>query len=298
MKKIMTFLLLMLPVITIAQQVVIVDVSTLSEEGSNERKGVVLQKNADNEAFYNLIVELKNHSDKMSASKVIKSRKSSKSETEILDESIAKMEELKKKGIISEAEFQRMKTTISTQLNKNADYAKILEQQAAGKGSSNPSALKEKIRSYCIEGRFFYSASNAVDGMVRVEARTSDGKRRMGYIDATIGRVVIEPNHYSNFNNGTTKGFTKDGYITGHSGTGADMLDRSGRVVLTGYKNLYFYDDCRILKAVNFEKKVGIIDYQGNVLEPFIHDNTKSESLQKAANRIFKEKGGVKVEIW
>ena len=76
------------------------------------------------------------------------------------------------------------------------------------------------------------------------------------------------------------------------------MLDRLGRVVLTGYKNLYFYNDCRILKAVNSERKVGIIDYQGNVLEPFVHSSVESESLAKAANRIFKEKGGEKVEIW
>jgi len=68
--------------------------------------------------------------------------------------------------------------------------------------------------------------------------------------------------------------------------------------VLEGYKNLYFYDDCRILKAQNAQKKWGIIDYQGNVLEPFIHGSSKSESLQKAANRIFKENGGVKVQIW
>ena len=292
------FLLFLLPTIAMAQQVVVVNVSALSEEESNERVGVVLQKDADNETFANLVLELRKHSDKVSATKVVESRGKSKSEAQILEESIAKMEELKKKGILNEAEFQKMKTTLTDQLNKNAEFGKIIEQQATSPGSSNPSALKERIRSYCIDKRFFYSASNAVDGMVRVETRTHDGKRRMGYIDATLGRVVIEPDRYSNFNNGTTKGFTKDGYITGHSGAGAVMLDRSGRIVLEGYKNLYFYNDCRILKAVNFDGKVGIIDYQGIVLEPFIHSSPKSESLAKAANRIFKEKGGKKVEIW
>lgn len=187
---------------------------------------------------------------------------------------------------------------MNAQKAKDAENQAKLAQMASGPGNSDPTALKEKIRSYCVDNRFFYSASNAVDGMVRVEARTSDGKRRMGYIDATIGRVVIAPNRYSIFNNGTTKGFTKDGYIIGHSGDGAVILDKTGRIVLEGYKNLYFYDDCRILKAVNFDGKVGIIDYQGNVLEPFIHNSFASESLAKAANRIFKEKGGVKVAIW
>ena len=51
------------------------------------------------------------------------------------------------------------------------------------------------------------------------------------------------------------------------------------------------------LKALK-GSKVGIIDYQGNVLEPFVHNSFESESLAKAANRIFKEKGGEKVEIW
>ena len=61
--------------------------------------------------------------------------------------------------------------------------------------------------------------------------------------------------------------------------------------------NTLSHNDCRILKAVNSESKVGIIDYQGNVLEPFVHSSVESESLAKAANRIFKEKGGEKVEI-
>ena len=52
-----------------------------------------------------------------------------------------------------------------------------------------------------------------------------------------------------------------------------------------------------MLKARKADK-VGIIDYQGNVLEPFVHNSFESESLHKAANRVFKEKGGVKVEIW
>ena len=303
MKKILMLLTIMLPTLAMAQ-VIVVDVSVLSEKESDERVGVVLQKDADNETFYNLIMELKSHSDKTSATNTIadiKKRDANGSAEDVMNNSFAKLDELLKMGLISEAEVRKMKAemsaNISADMKKDAEVMNMLERDAALPGSSNPSALKEKIRNYCVGKRFFHSASKAVDGMVRVITKTGN-KRRMGYIDAVSGQIIIEPNKYSNFNNGTTKGFTKDGYITGHSEAGADMLDRSGRVVLTGYKNLYFYNDCKILKAVNDEGKVGIIDYQGNVLEPFVHDDVTSESLAKAANRIFNEKGGVKVAIW
>lgn len=296
MKRIISSLLLFLPILVMAQTVV-VNVSALSDEGSNDRVGVVLEKYANSEAFYNLAVELKNHSDKVLINKSQAGRKQTKSDEDVLNETYAKMEELKKMGLVSDADIQKLKAEMSVQMEKDAENQAKLAQMASH-GSADPAALKENIRQYCVEKRFFYAASKEVNGMVRVEARTADGKRRMGYIDVALGRVVIEPDHYSNFNNGTSKGFTKDGYITGHTGEGADLLDRSGRVVLTGYKNLYLYNDCKIIKALNYEGKVGIIDYQGNVLEPFIHNGTKAESLQKAANRIFKEKGGVKVDIW
>lgn len=300
MKKIMLQLLLLLPAMAMAQ-VVEVNVTALAEEGSNERVGVVLKKDAETETFYNLVVELKNHSDKVNATHVVESRKNSKSEAEIMAESIAKMDDLRKRGILDDAEYERMKSALSAQLSKNAEYAKMLEEQAAGAGSSNPSVLKERIRSYCIGKRFFYSASNEVNGMVRVEARTADGKRRQGFIDVAKGEVVIEPDRYGGFNVGNADKqfhFTKDGYIIGWMGNAAELLDRSGRVVLTGYERMHFYDDCRILRARNAEQKWGIIDYEGNVLEPFVHDSHKSASLAKAANRIFNEKGGKKVEIW
>lgn len=297
MKKLMMLLLLALPAMATAQ-VIVVNVVSLSEEDSNDRVGVVLQKDADNETFYNLTLELSNHSNKVGAAKVQASRMKGESESDIMNEAFSKMEELKKMGLVSEADIQKLKAEMNAQLKTDAEHQARIAEMAAGPGSSNPSVLKEKIRSYCIGKRFFYSALNAVDGMVRVESRTADGKRRMGYIDATIGRVVIEPDRYAVFNNGTTMGFTKDGYITGHTGTDAVMLDKTGRIVLEGYRNLYFYNDCKMLKAVNYDGKVGIIDYQGNVLEPFIHDSPKSESLAQAANRIFNASGGVKAEIW
>ncbi|MBE6318716.1 MAG: hypothetical protein E7081_07075 [Bacteroidales bacterium] len=296
MKTTILSLLLMISTTAMAQTV-IVNVSALTGKGSYEQVGVVLEKDANTDEFYNLAVELKKHSDYVMITENQSNRSQGKSDADKMNEAFAKMEELKKRGLVTDADIQRLKTEMNAQLEKDAENQAKLAQMASNP-SSDPVALKENIRRYCVDNRFFYSASKEVNGMVRVETRTADGKRRMGYIDATIGRVVIEPDRYSIFNNGTTKGFTNDGYIIGHSVDGAVILDKTGRIVLEGYKNLYFYDDCRILKAQNAQKKWGIIDYQGNVLEPFIHGSSKSESLQKAANRIFKENGGVKVQIW
>ena len=296
MKTTILSLLLMISTTAMAQTF-IVKVSALTGKGIYEEVGVVLEKDANTDEFYNLAVELKNHSDYVMITENQSNRSQGKSDADKINEAYAKMEELKKKGLVTDADVQRMKAEMGVLLEKDAENQSKLAQMSSNP-SSDPVALKENIRRYCVDNRFFYSASKEVNGMVRVETRTADGKRRMGYIDATIGRVVIEPDRYSIFNNGTTKGFTNDGYIIGHSVDGAVILDKTGRIVLEGYKNLYFYDDCRILKAQNAQKKWGIIDYQGNVLEPFIHGSSKSESLQKAANRIFKENGGVKVEIW
>lgn len=309
MKKITILLYILLPMLAMAQ-VVKVDVSALSDKGSNERFGVVLQKDVENdEIFFNLMKELKEHSDKVGATKNQEDRKKIEAETgtmnDVLNDALAQMESLKKQGLISEVEFQKMKAQMSAQVSadmkKDAEAQTQLAKMAAQPGSSNPSALKEKLRSYCVDNRFFYWVSNEVGGMVRVETRTADGKRRQGFIDVAKAKVVIDPERYSGFNMGLINKqfhFTKDGYTIGHLAEAAEMIDKSGRILLSGYRNLILYSDIRMLRAQNAEKKWGIIDYQGNVLEPFIHGSSKSESLAKAANRIFKEKGGEKVEIW
>jgi len=260
----------------------------------------VLEKDANTDEFYNLAVELKKHSDYVMITENQSNRSQGKSDADKINEAYAKMEELKKKGLVTDADVQRMKAEMGVLLEKDAENQTKLAQMASNP-SSDPVALKENIRRYCVDNRFFYSASKEVNGMVRVENRTADGKRRQGFIDVAKGKVSIEPERYGGFNMGAEGKqfhFTNDGYIIGHLANAAEMIDKSGRVLLSGYRNLIFYNDCRILKAQNAQKKWGIIDYQGNVLEPFIHDSSKSESLQKAANRIFKEKGGVKVDIW
>lgn len=94
MVKVLSILLSFLPALAMAQ-VVKVNVSVLSGEGSNERVGVVLKKDAETEEFYNLVVELKNHSDKVNATNAVESRKN---DTQMENESFAKIEELRKKG--------------------------------------------------------------------------------------------------------------------------------------------------------------------------------------------------------
>lgn len=305
MKKIMILLLLLLPAMAMAQ-VVEVNVSALSEEGSNERVGVVLKKDADTEAFYNLMVELKNHSDKVGAIKSQEDRKKSEAETgtmsDVLNDALTQLESLKKQGLISEAEFQKMKVQMSAQvgtdMKKDAAAQAQVAQMAAQSGSSNPSALKERIRSYCVGNRFYWDATIR-NSLVCILDKKADGKIYIGIIDATTGRVLIEPDRFDAISAHKEHGyFTKEGYaIAGLEGKSV-LINRSGRVILNGgYDNLSFYNDCRMLKARKADK-VGIIDYQGNVLEPFVHNSFESESLHKAANRVFKEKGGVKVEIW
>lgn len=295
MVKVLSILLSLLPALAMAQ-VVKVNVSVLSGEGSNERVGVVLKKDAETEEFYNLVVELKNHSDKVNATNAVESRKN---DTQMENESFAKIEELRKKGILSEDDYLQMKASLTAQFKKNNQYTQELIQQASGTGSTNPSALKERIRSYCVGKRFYWDATIR-NSLVCILDKKADGKIYIGIIDATTGRVLIEPDRFDAISAHKEHGyFTKEGYaIAGLEGK-AVLINKSGRVILNGgYDNLSFYNDCRILKAKNAQKKWGIIDYQGNVLEPFIHSSSKSEELQKAANRIFKEKGGEKVEIW
>jgi len=299
-------LLMWMPMLAMAQQVVIVNVSPLSGEGSNERMGVVLQKDGDNEAFHSLMMELKNHSDKVGATRNQVDRKKNEARTgtadDVLNDALAQLDDLKKKGLLSEADYRKMKDQMSAQVSadkkRDAEAQAKVAAMAASPGSSDPSALKERIRSYCVGKRFYWKAEKRHD-MVVISDKKADDKTYYGLMDAATGRVLIEPDRFDAVSAHKEHGyFTKDGYsIAGLEGKSV-LINKSGRIILNGgYDNLSFYDDCRILKARK-GSKVGIIDYQGNVLEPFVHNSFQSESLAKAANRIFNERGGVKVEIW
>jgi len=306
MRRRILMLLMWMPMLAMAQQVVIVNVSPLSGEGSNERMGVVLQKDGDNEAFHSLMMELKNHSDKVGATRNQVDRKKNEARTgtadDVLNDALAQLDDLKKKGLLSEADYRKMKDQMSAQVSadkkKDAEAQAKVAAMAASPGSSDPTALKERIRSYCVGKRFYWKAEKRHD-MVVISDKKADDKTYYGLMDAATGRVLIEPDRFDAVSAHKEHGyFTKDGYsIAGLEGKSV-LINKSGRIILNGgYDNLSFYDDCRILKARK-GSKVGIIDYQGNVLEPFVHNSFQSESLAKAANRIFNERGGVKVEIW
>jgi len=306
MRRRILMLLMWMPMLAMAQQVVIVNVSPLSGEGSNERMGVVLQKDGDNEAFHSLMMELKNHSDKVGATRNQVDRKKNEARTgtadDVLNDALAQLDDLKKKGLLSEADYRKMKDQMSAQVSadmkRDAEAQAKVAAMAASPGSSDPSALKERIRSYCVGKRFYWKAEKRHD-MVVISDKKADDKTYYGLMDAATGRVLIEPDRFDAVSAHKEHGyFTKDGYsIAGLEGKSV-LINKSGRIILNGgYDNLSFYDDCRILKARK-GSKVGIIDYQGNVLEPFVHNSFQSESLAKAANRIFNERGGVKVEIW
>ena len=306
MRRRILMLLMWMPMLAMAQQVVIVNVSPLSGEGSNERMGVVLQKDGDNEAFHSLMMELKNHSDKVGATRNQVDRKKNEARTgtadDVLNDALAQLDDLKKKGLLSEADYRKMKDQMSAQVSadkkRDAEAQAKVAAMAASPGSSDPSALKERIRSYCVGKRFYWKAEKRHD-MVVISDKKADDKTYYGLMDAATGRVLIEPDRFDAVSAHKEHGyFTKDGYsIAGLEGKSV-LINKSGRIILNdGYDQLSFYNDCRILKARK-GSKVGIIDYQGNVLEPFVHNSFESESLATAASRIFKEKGGVKVEIW
>ena len=191
MKTTILSLLLMISTTAMAQTV-IVNVSALTGKGSYEQVGVVLEKDANTDEFYNLAVELKNHSDYVMITENQSNRSQGKSDADKINEAYAKMEELKKKGLVTDADVQRMKAEMGVLLEKDAENQAKLAQMASNP-SSDPVALKENIRRYCVDNRFFYSASKEVNGMVRVETRTADGKRRMGYIDATMDEWSSSP---------------------------------------------------------------------------------------------------------
>ncbi|MBR1964915.1 MAG: SHOCT domain-containing protein, partial [Muribaculaceae bacterium] len=131
MVKVLSILLSLLPAMVMAQ-VVEVNVSVLSGESSNERVGVVIKKDAETEEFYNLVVELKNHSDKVGATKNQADRKKSEAETgtvsDVLNDALAQLDDLKKKGLLSEADYQKMKAQMSAQVS--ADMKKDAAAQA------------------------------------------------------------------------------------------------------------------------------------------------------------------------
>ncbi len=146
MKTTILSLLLMISATAMAQTV-IVNVSALTGKGSYEQVGVVLEKDANTDEFYNLVVELKNHSDYVMISESQSNSMQGQSDADKINEAYAKMEELKKKGLVTDADVQRMKAEMGAMLEKNAENQAKLSQMASNP-SSDPIALKESIRRF------------------------------------------------------------------------------------------------------------------------------------------------------
>ncbi|ADV42296.1 secretion protein HlyD [Bacteroides helcogenes] len=302
------------PTAAVHAQLRVVDVSTLSEKGNYEREGVVTEETANDEEFVSLLMQLRQHANKTLATEAQDMHKNNSSN---LDASLQKLEEVRKMGAISEADYQKA----IAQFNKaKADMAKADEtvgQQASGKGISDPAALKERIRQYCVGKRFYRHVCPEVKGVRRVDVGSLNGgpiPRYRGFINS-LGEIMVEPDRYSNFNSGVagitwnrdnaSMCFSIDDKAIAHIWNGKDeyrsacMIDNKGRVLLSGdYLWLSFFRDCCLLKAEKTQGKFGIIDYDGNVLEPFIHSGPNAEEMYKAKDRIMKEKGWTPIQLF
>lgn len=311
MKKIILFLLLLLPTLAMAQ-LYVVHVKSLCGKGDYGWEGVVLQKDADTEAFYKLMVELDKHGKKWEAMNAQKSLKKNSSKTSS-DETFAKLEQARKMGLLSDAEVEKMKAEFLKAEQQAAEEDKKINEAASVTVSSDPAVLKEKIRQYCVGKRFYRHVCEEVDGVRRVDVGShinsgTDMPRYRGFINAVTGEEMVEPDCYTEFNIGVSIGsmrFNTEGKAIAHirsidgKPSSACMIDRKGSVLLSGdYLWLSFFMDCHLLKAENLQRKYGIIDYNGNVLEPFIHNGPNAPGMYQARDRIVKEKGLPKLKLF
>lgn len=311
MKKIILFFLLLLPTLAMAQ-LYVVHVKSLCGKGDYGWEGVVLQKDADTEAFYKLMVELDKHGKKWEAMNTQKSLKKNSSGTSS-DETFAKLEQARKMGLLSDAEAEKMKAEFLKAGQQAAEADKKINEAASATVSSDPAVLKEKIRQYCVGKRFYRHVCDEVDGVRRVDVGSHinsgvDMPRYRGFINAVTGEAMVEPDRYTEFNIGVSIGsmcFNTEGKAIAHirsidgQPSSACMIDRKGSVLLSGdYLWLSFFMDCHLLKAENLQRKYGIIDYDGNVLEPFIHNGPNAPGMYQARDRIVKEKGLPKLKLF
>lgn len=175
------------PVATAQAQTSVVSVKVLSPKGNYEWEGLV----SDSVAHYNpelrsLLATLRQAQDKVVANENTQSMQKSKKGS---DEALANLEKAKKMGLISDAEYQKMRKEL-------LDSQQQMEAQAKANqslpGVANPAALKEQIRRYCLGGRFYKQIHPMGNGVMRVTGTVHDGKpqEKTGLIDAT-GKMVI-----------------------------------------------------------------------------------------------------------
>lgn len=294
--------LLTAPMAAVQAQIAVVSVKALSEKGNYEWEGVVDSITACNPEFQKLAARLNQHTTKTLATNAQTAHKDNKSTAK---DALPKLEQARQMGLISEEEYQKMKAEIT-----EAD--ELVAQQASEQGTANPAALKEQIRQYCVGKRFYRHVCDEVKGVRRVDVGSHinsgvDMPRYRGFIN-NLGQIMVAPDRYTDFNLGISIGgmsFNTEDKAIAHirsmdgKPSSACMIDNRGRVLLSGdYLWLSFFMDCHLLKAGNPQRKYGIIDYDGNVLEPFVHDDPNAEGMYRAKNRIMKEKGWTPLELF
>lgn len=290
------------PMAAVQAQIAVVSVKVLSEKGNYEWEGVVDSITACNPEFQKLAARLNQHTTKTLATNAQTAHKDNKS---TVKDALSKLEQARQMGLISEEEYQKMKAETT-----KAD--ELVAQQASGSGNANPAALKEQIRQYCVGKRFYRHVCDEVRGVRRVDVGSHinsgvDMPRYRGFIN-NLGQIMVAPDRYTDFNLGISIGGmsfnTEDkaiAHIRSMDGrpSSACMIDNRGRVLLSGdYLWLSFFMDCHLLKAGNPQRKYGIIDYDGNVLEPFVHNDPNAEGMYQAKNRIMKEKGWTPIRLF
>lgn len=303
LKTLLLLVLFAVPVAAVQAQITVVSVKALSEKGNYEWEGVIDSVTACTPEFQKLAAQLNQHTTKTLATNAQTAHRNNQSTAK---DALPKLEQARQMGLLSEEEYQRMKAEIT-----KAD--EIVQQMASGPGVSDPAALKEQIRQYCVGKRFYRHVCDEEKGVRRVDVGAMiDGggvnvPRYRGFIN-NIGEIMVEPDRYTDFNTGISIGgmsFNTEGKAIAHIRSidgktdSACMIDNRGHVLLSGdYLWLSFFMDCHLLKAENPQQKYGIIDYDGNVLEPFIHNDPNAEGIYQAKNRIMKEKGWTPIRLF
>lgn len=282
-----------------AQSTAVISVKALCAEGDYEWEGLVDSATVFNPEFQRLAAEVRKVNEKATAKEISRSTKET---NKGMEKALADMEKARKMGLISDAEYQQMRKQLSGDLQKREAQLKNIQPASQGGSTASPAALKEQIRQYCLGKRFYRHIYDEVDGMRRVDVGKGNDSRPThdfcGFIDARTGRILIAPDRYNYF---YKYRFTKSGVAAAHtpSPIRAYLIDKTGRVLIEGYTGLAPFGNCLLIRA---EKTVGgkwgIIDYDGNVLEPFVHTTNNSVSILEAGGRIMKEKGWKPVEIY
>lgn len=281
-----------------AQSTAVISVKALCAEGDYEWQGLVDSATVFNPEFQRLAMEVRKVNEKATAKGISRINREDKKN---MEKALADMEKARKMGLISDAEYQQMRKQLSGDQQKAEAQRKSILPASQGGSTASPAALKEQLRQFCLGKRFYRRIRDEVDGMRLVEVGEGNDSwptlTFSGLIDARTGRIVIAPDRYLFL----SARFTKSGVMTAATQrpTRAYLINKTGRVLIEGYTNLSLFDNCLLVRAQKTpDGKWGILDYDGNVLEPFIHASRTSPSLLEAGGRIMKEKGWKPVEIY